>query len=107
MLDYGWEALFAPASAWVEPTENCATGAAFLASLVRDAGARDLAIYSEGGAPWYPEHTNFLNVPGREASAAPYQYLWEPLDAIERAVAAEGASLAVAAPYRRFRIGVE
>lgn len=105
MLDYGWEAVLAPAAAWIEPTENCATGAAFLGELARDAGCATLVLYSEGGAPWYPIDTNFLAVPGDEARVAPYQYLWDPIDAIERAVTAAGATVDVAAPYRRWEIG--
>jgi hypothetical protein len=105
MLDYGWEALLAPAAAWVEPTENCATGARFLGELCRDAGAAALVLYSEGGAAWFPPWTNFIPLPGRDAHAAPYQHLWDPLEVIAEAAAAAGATTLVAAPFRRYRLG--
>lgn len=105
MLDYGWEALLAPARAWVEPTENCATGGAFLAALCRDAGARELVLYSEGGGTWFPPWTNFIPVAGREALAEPYQYLWEPLDEIAARVRAAGATTTLSAPGARYVIG--
>ena len=39
-----------------------------------------VVLYSEGGAEWYPEWTNFIPAQG-VALSRPYQYLWETLDA--------------------------
>ncbi|HVK73619.1 MAG TPA: MBL fold metallo-hydrolase [Kofleriaceae bacterium] len=104
MLEYSWEALLRPADEWARPTENCATSPDFLADLCRALGARTLVLYSEGGAGWFPEGTNFM--PGDEpALVEPYQYGWDPLDAVFDAVAGVGADTIVARPYQRFVIG--
>lgn len=103
MIEHGWEALLRPSREWVAPTENCATGAAFLAELARATGAAHLALYSEGGADWYPAFTNFIAPAGFAAHAAPYQHLWDSLDAIRAAVTT--AEVHVSEPYDRFRIG--
>ena len=104
MLEYTWETLLRPADEWVRPTENCATGAAFLAELCAGLGARALVLYSEGGAGWFPEGTNFLPTDD-PARAEPYQYGWDPLEQIFDAASAAGADTVVSQPYQRFQIG--
>ena len=104
MIDYSWEALLRPAREWVSPTENCATGGELLASLCAAVGAGCLALYSEGGADWYPEWTNFIPRHG-VALARPYQYLWESLDEIAAAVREVGAETILSRPYSRYQIG--
>lgn len=105
MVEHPWEFLLAPPDAWPRPTENCDTGSAFLADLAARCGASCLALYSEGGAPWYPAWTNFLRPGAANAGAEPYEYLWEPLDEIVAAVRARGTDVQLSQPYDRYRIG--
>jgi hypothetical protein len=61
-----------------------------------------IALYSEGGAGWYPAFTNFIAPARFAAHAAPYQYGWDSLDEIRAAVP---TAVELSAPYDRFRIG--
>ena len=105
MLDYPFEFLLQPAPLWVAPTENCCNDAAFLGALCRACDTPELVLYSEGGADFYPESTDFLRRPSAPARCAPYEYLWDPLAQIEDAAREAGAALCVSSPYDVFRIG--
>lgn len=105
MLDYPFEFLLQPAPLWIAPTENCCNDAAFLGALCRACGTPELVLYSEGGADFYPESTDFLRRPSTPARSAPYEYLWDPLAAIADAVRGAGAALCLSSPYDVFRIG--
>ncbi|MFO0577126.1 MAG: MBL fold metallo-hydrolase [Polyangia bacterium] len=105
MLDYPFEFLLQPAPLWVAPTENCCNDAAFLGALCRACGTTRLVLYSEGGADFYPDGTDFLRRPSTPARCAPYEYLWDPLVRIEDASREAGAALCVSSPYDVFRIG--
>jgi hypothetical protein len=98
-VEQGWEFLLRPADEWPRPAENCDNGAAFLAALER-AGGGDLVLYSEGGAPWFPAHTDFLRRGPATALDACREYGWDDLAAIR---AATGAVLAE--PYQRWAVG--
>lgn len=104
MIDYTWEGLLQPASAWVRPTDNCVTGAAHLARLCEVAGARTLVLYSEGGSSWYPAGTNFL--PGdRPAATEPYQLGWDTLDQIFDRLDEIHVATIVSKPYQCYALG--
>ena len=104
MIDHTWEFLFQPVDQWVRPTENCCNDAAFLAALASAAGARDLVLYSEGGADWYPDGTDFLRKETPSARSAPFEHEWDSLDEIRARVEATGASLVLSRPFDRYRI---
>ena len=107
MVEHDWSFLLAPSDTWVRPTENCDNDAAFLGRLAGATGGQ-LVLYSEGGAEWYPDATDFLR-PGAEAAAndAVQMYLWDDMAAIEAAVA--GASntrgVAISLPFDVWTIG--
>jgi hypothetical protein len=107
MVEHDWSFLLAPSDAWVRPTENCDNDAAFLGRLAGATGGQ-LVLYSEGGADWYPDATDFLR-PGAEAAAndAVQMYLWDDMAAIEAAVA--GASgdrgVVISLPFDVWTIG--
>jgi hypothetical protein len=104
MIDYTWEGLLQPATAWVSPTENCVTGADALAALCEAAGGKALVLYSEGGGTWYPAGTNFL--PGdRPAASEPYQLGWDSLEQIFDRLEALAVDAIVSRPYQRFTLG--
>ncbi|HVV86288.1 MAG TPA: MBL fold metallo-hydrolase [Kofleriaceae bacterium] len=104
MIDYTWEGLLQPVSAWVAPTENCVTGADALAALCEHARTKALVLYSEGGSTWYPAGTNFL--PGdRPAAAEPYQLGWDSLEQIFDRLEALGVDTIVSKPYQRYTLG--
>ena len=104
MIDYTWEGLLQPATAWVSPTDNCVTGADALARLCEAAGARALVLYSEGGSSWYPAGTNFL--PGdRPAAAEPYQLGWDPLEQIFDRLDELKVATIVSKPYQKYLLG--
>lgn len=105
MIDYPWEFLLQPAPLWIRPADNCDNGARFLAALTRACAATELVLYSEGGADFYPESTDFLRRPSTPARMAPYEYLWDPLDEIRAAVQDAGAALRLSDPRDVFRIG--
>lgn len=105
MIEHTFEFVLVPAPAWVRPTENCCNGAAFLGRLCARARARRLVLYSEGGADWYPEGTDFLRRTTPSAVAAAYQYGWDDLPAIEAAARAAGAEVHLARPGERFAFG--
>lgn len=105
MIDYPWEFLLQPAPLWLRPADNCCNGARFLAELTRACAAAELVLYSEGGADFYPEGTDFLRRPSAPARMAPYEYLWDPLDEIRAAVRDAGAVLRLSDPRDVFRIG--
>ena len=105
MIEHTWEFLLMPAPLWVKPTENCCNDASFLAALTTACQARNLVLYSEGGADFYPASTDFLRRPSSLRRMAPHEYLWDSLDVIKSAVATSGAALHLSNPYQRFRIG--
>lgn len=105
LVEHPWEFLLRPAREWPLPTENCHNPAAFLAALAQQAGCPWLVIYSEGGADFYPDGTNFLRRPGEAARMAPYEYLWNPWDQIVSAVEQTGAKIHMSSPFERFAIG--
>lgn len=104
-IDHTWEFVLQPSDTWLAPTENCHNGAADLAALVRATGTRRCVLYSEGGADWYPDGTDFLRRATPTARAAPFEYLWDSLDTITAEVAAAGASIQLSAPYDELQIG--
>lgn len=105
LVEHTWEFLLRPANEWVRPTENCNNSAAFLAALCEQAKTPWLVVYSEGGAAFYPDGTNFLRRPQEPARVAPYEYLWEPWDQIVATVERSGAQTHLSAPFQRFQIG--
>ncbi len=105
MIEHTWEYLLAPPEKWLLPTENCCTGAQFLADLCASTGSTCLALYSEGGADFYPEGTDFLRRKTPTARALPHQFLWDELSDITRAVSQAGAHLHMSTPYHCFQIG--
>jgi hypothetical protein len=62
-------------------------------------------LYSEGGADWYPDGTDFLRRRTQSAAAEAHQYGWDDLETIRRAVASAGAEVHLASPGDRFFIG--
>ena len=105
MVEHGWHFLLRPADEWLRPTENCDNDADFLASLVTAAGARQLVLYSEGGADWYPDGTDFLRGSTPRALDTARTWLWEDLATIQEKTAAAGATVQLSAPYDRFPLG--
>lgn len=105
MIDYPWEFLLQPAPLWLRPADNCCNDARFLTELTRACAAKELVLYSEGGADFYPESTDFLRRPSTPARMAPHEYLWDPLDEIRAAVQDAGAALRLSDPRDVFRIG--
>lgn len=105
MVEYDWTFLLRPFSEWVEPAENCATGAAFLAELCEAAGASTLVLYSEGGASWYPQATDFLRRGEPAAMDAIYEDGWDTLAEIAGAVEAVGAGIVLSSPRDLSTIG--
>jgi hypothetical protein len=105
MIEHTWEFLLRPADEWVRPTENCNNGARFLGALCEAAQAPWLVLYSEGGADFYPEGTDFLRRATGSARMAPYEYLWDRLPEITAAVAAAGARTHLSQPFELFAIG--
>lgn len=105
MIEHTWEFLLADPAQWLLPTENCCTGAQFLADLCRCVGAPLLALYSEGGADFYPDGTDFLRRPKPSARTLPHEFLWDDLGTISAAVLRSGARIHMSAPYHCFRIG--
>jgi hypothetical protein len=105
LVEHPWEFLLRPAREWPLPTENCNNPATFLAALAQQAQTPCLVIYSEGGADFYPDGTNFLRRPGEAARMAPYEYLWDPWEEIVAAVAQTGSAIHRASPFERFAIG--
>ncbi len=107
MVEHDWSFLLAPASDWVKPTENCDNDAGFLARLAEATGGQ-LVLYSEGGADWYPDATDFLR-PGEQAGAndAVQMYLWDDMSTIEAAVAgvSDGKGVVVSLPFDVWTIG--
>ncbi len=89
MLEHGWPFLFQPANRWVQPTENCCTGASFLAELCAVGEARQLVLYSEGGANWYPDDTDFLRGASSSAWVDALTWLWDDIGVISHTVACE------------------
>lgn len=107
MIEHTWEFLLQPAQNWVRATENCCNDAAFLAALTTACKSRQLVLYSEGGADFYPASTDFLRRPGSPSRMAPHEYLWDSLETITQAVEKAGATLHLSNPYHAFRIGGE
>lgn len=105
MIEYDWTFLLRPIEEWVQPTENCATGAAFLADLAEASQASTVVLYSEGGAAWYPELTDFLRRGPATAMDRIYEDGWDSLDAITEAIAAKGAQTVLSDPRQVFTIG--
>lgn len=105
MIEHPWEFLLQPADRWVRPTENCDNGANFLAELARTTRTRSLVLYSEGGADWYPEGTDFLRRGSPSARMGPHEYLWDSLEAITAAVEAAGSKVHLSQPFDVFRMG--
>ena len=100
MVEHAWEFLFADPDAWTRPTENCCNDAAFLGALSSAAGG-SIALYSEGGADWYPPGTDFLR-PGRASARDAIQtYLWDDLAAFQAAC----PGLEISLPGHVWRIG--
>ncbi len=106
-IDHTWDFVLQPSDTWLAPTENCHNGAADLAALVRATQTRRCVLYSEGGADWYPDGTDFLRRVTPTARAAPFEYLWDSLEAITEAVAGAGASTHLSAPFDQFEIGAD
>ena len=102
MCEYDWTFLFRPFSEWTLPAENCATGAEFLKDLCEAAGATTLVLYSEGGAAWYPDATDFLRRGEPRAMDAVYEDGWDSLETIEAAV---DATIVLSEPRDLSRIG--
>lgn len=105
MIEHTWEFLLASPERWLLPTENCCTGAQFLSDLCQQVGTPLLALYSEGGADFYPDGTDFLRRKKPSARTLPHEFLWESLRTIEEAVHRVGARIHMSAPYHCFRIG--
>lgn len=105
LVEHTWEFLLRPANEWPRPTENCCNSAAFLAALCQQARSPWLVIYSEGGAAFYPDGTNFLRRPDEPARIAPYEYLWDPWEQIVATVERGGAQTHMSSPFQRFEIG--
>lgn len=105
LVEHPWEFLLRPAHEWPLPTENCNNPATFLADLCRQTRCPWLVVYSEGGADFYPDGTNFLRRPGEEARMAPYEYLWDPWDQIVAAIEQTGSRPHRSSVYERFAIG--
>ncbi len=104
-IEFGWEFLLRPTEEWVLPAENADNNASFLAGLVTATGGGSLVLYSEGGAEWYPEGTDFLRTGADTGLDACRQWGWDDLAAIQAAVQERGSSCTVSHPYDRFRIG--
>lgn len=105
MIEHPWEFLFREVSEWLEPAENCCNDAAFLAALAREARTGRLVLYSEGGADWYPEGTDFLRRETPTARHRPFVYQADSLEAIEAAVSPAGARVVLSEPGSRYAIG--
>ncbi len=103
-IDHTWDFVLQPSDTWLAPTENCDNNAAMLADLVAATGTRRCVLYSEGGADWYPDGTDFLRRAIPTARAAPFEYLWDSIEAIEAAVTARGASLLLSKPFDEFAL---
>ena len=104
MIEHTWEFLFQPFAAWVLPTENCDNNAAFLGELARATQTRNLVLYSEGGADWYPDGTDFLRRASPSARMGPHEYLWDDLGAIGDAITRAGATMQLSKPFDVFAI---
>jgi hypothetical protein len=65
--------------------ENCHCPAAYLADLARATGCSLVVLYSEGGAEWFPDNTNFLRT-GDATAFSGFEYLWDSLADIAAAV---------------------
>ncbi len=104
-IDHTWDFLLQPSDTWLAPTENCHNGAADLAALARATGAKRCVIYSEGGADWYPDGTDFLRRATPTARAAPFEYLWDSLATIEAALAEVGTTMIQSSPFDEYLIG--
>ncbi|MCS6912586.1 MAG: MBL fold metallo-hydrolase [Myxococcota bacterium] len=105
MVEHTWEFLLQPAEAWVLPTENCCNDAAFLAELCQHTRTPLLVLYSEGGADWYPNDTDFLRRGQPSARMAPYEYLCDDLATIAASLARVGTALHLSVPWQTYRIG--
>lgn len=105
VCEYDWTFLLRPFAEWTEPTENCCTGASFLADLAAAAGATSVVVYSEGGADWYPESTDFLRRGGPDPMAPVYEDGWDTVEAIAVALGAAGATMTLSSPRDVVTIG--
>ena len=106
-IEYGFEFLLRPAEEWLSVAENGDNPAAFLADLVEATGARTLVLYSEGGADWYPEGTDFLRRPDERNGDGWRTLYWDDLETIERKVAEKGAKTILSTPFQEYSIALE
>ncbi len=67
---------------WLDVVENCNCPKEYLASLAKETGCKKLLLYSEGGAEWYTERTNFLRSGKEDVRFQAYEYLWDTLEDI-------------------------
>lgn len=65
--------------------ENCHCPAQYLANLAQATACALLVLYSEGGADWFPEDTNFLRT-GDGVAFSGFEYLWDSLEQIAAAM---------------------
>lgn len=88
---------------FLDIVENCNCPASYLAELARATHCSELVLYSEGGAEWYDDSTNFLRSDNSDASLG-YDHLW---DKLEQIVAAVPCPVRLSAPHDRFSIEAE
>ena len=67
---------------WLDVVENCNCPKEYLASLAKETGCKKLLLYSEGGAEWYRERTNFLRSGKEDVQFQAFEYLWDTLEDI-------------------------
>ncbi len=72
---------------WLDVVENCNCPKEYLASLAKETGCKKLILYSEGGAEWYTERTNFLRSGKEDVRFQAYEYLWDTFEDIRTEIA--------------------
>jgi len=67
---------------WLDVLENCNCPKEYLASLAKETGCKKLILYSEGGAEWYTQRTNFLRSGKEDVQFQAFEYLWDSFEDI-------------------------
>lgn len=85
---------------FLDVVENCNCPSSYLAELARATQCSELVLYSEGGAEWYDDSTNFLRIDDEDSSLG-FDHLW---DKLEQIVAAVPCPVRLSAAHDRFSI---
>jgi hypothetical protein len=72
---------------WLDVVEQCNCPKEYLARLANETRCKKLLLYSEGGAEWYRQGTNFLRSGKQDVQFQAYEYLWDTFEDIRTEIA--------------------